>query len=244
MKPEAYEKTSEFEEDYWWFKGRRRIVFDKVEKPAKTSKGKVLLDIGCGTGITIRKIKGFDVMIGVDVSKEALNYAKGRNCKNLICGSVYTLPLRSNSADCLLMLDVLEHLSEEKAALLEVHRVCKEGGEITVTVPAYQFLWSGEDEVSNHKRRYVKLELRRLIESSRFKIQKLSYFNCFLMPSIYTVILFNRVFNKKAMQESDLKKIPNVLNLIFEMILYVESILLRIINLPFGASLICIASKE
>lgn len=244
MKPQAYSKTFEFEEDYWWFKGRRRIVFDSLKKIKKDSKEKVLLDIGCGTGITLEKIKEFNLKVGVDNSLQALNYAIRRNCPNLINGSSYALPLRDNSVDCVLILDVLEHLDEERKALLEVWRVCKKGGGIVVTVPAYRFLWSGEDEVSLHKRRYVGSAKKKLIESAGFKVEKISYFNSFLMPLIYVVILFNKLFNKKSMEESDLKVFPRVLNYGLTIVLYFEALLLRMLNLPFGASLICVAIKE
>lgn len=243
MKRDAYDKTFSFEENYWWFKGRRRIVFDNIKKTTKPSEGKVLLDIGCGTGITLKKIKGFGLKVGIDDYKDALNYSKKRNLEYLINGSVDELPIYRDSVECILMLDVLEHLGEEKRALSEAYRVCKNGGIIVVTVPAYQFLWSGEDEISLHKRRYVKSNLKKIIESSGFKIKKISYFNFLLMPLMYVVILFNKIFNKKAMQESDLNEIPNFLNLILERVLYIESILLRMMNLPFGASLICIAIK-
>ncbi len=243
MKPEAYNKTFKFEESYWWFKGRRKIVFDSVKRLTSNIKGKVLLDNGCGTGITLKEIEDFDLKLGIDHSAEALDYSKRRNCRNLICGEVYQLPLKDSSVNCILLLDVLEHLNKEKTTLSEIFRVSNKGGVVVVTVPAYQFLWSGEDETSLHKRRYVKTRLIKLMESAGFRIEKISYFNSFLMPLIYTMILFNKVFNKKAMQKSDLKKIPNVLNFILEKILYFESLLLKIIDFPFGMSLICISKN-
>lgn len=244
MKPIAYDKTYEFEESYWWFKGRRNIVFNLIKKYINYTNMGTIVDIGCGTGITLKEISGFKLKIGIDESDIALKYSNIRDCGQLIQGNVYKLPLDNCTADCILLLDVLEHLDNEKKALDEIYRVSRDGCGIILTVPSYKSLWSGEDEISLHKRRYIKKEITNIIQSSGFIVERITYFNLFLMPLIFFVINFNKIFNPKAMHESDLKKLPKTLNYIFTYILYVESFLLNLVDLPFGASIVCVARKK
>jgi ubiquinone/menaquinone biosynthesis C-methylase UbiE len=243
MKQIAYDKTYQFEENYWWFKGRRKIVYS-ILKSLRESHNNVLIDVGCGTGITLREAGGFYKKIGIDESLIALSYSKKRGGAGLIKGSVYKLPLEDGYADVILMLDVLEHLDDEKAALDQIYRVLKPRGTFILMVPAYQFLWSGEDEISDHKRRYVKNEIKSIIMSGGFGISNITYFNFFLMPVIYCAILLNKVFNRKALHESDLKPLPKIINSILTLIVYFESFLLKFISLPFGASILCVAAKQ
>jgi len=51
-----------------------------------------------------------------------------------------------------------------------------------MTVPAHPWMWSAHDTVNHHKRRYSKAALRRLIEGSPLKLDKLGYFNSLLFP--------------------------------------------------------------
>jgi 2-polyprenyl-3-methyl-5-hydroxy-6-metoxy-1,4-benzoquinol methylase len=57
--------------------------------------------------------------------------------------------------------DVLEHIEDEKAVLMAMHRALRPGGDIALTVPQHPRLWSGTDEAAHHKRRYERGELEK-----------------------------------------------------------------------------------
>jgi len=138
----------------------------------------------------------------------------------------------------------LEHLDDEARALGEALRICKSGGWIILTVPAYQFLWGGEDEISMHKRRYTKARLFEAVRNSGWQIERISYFNTILFPIICSILFFNKLFCPRARHESNLKELSAVVNIALTKIFLFEARLLKKINFLFGASLICVAKKR
>ncbi len=69
------------------------------------------------------------------------------------------MPFPAESFDLAVSLDVIEHLEDDVGALTELRRVVVPGGRLLVTVPAYQWLWSGHDEINHHHRRYTRHSL-------------------------------------------------------------------------------------
>ena len=82
----------------------------------------------------------------------------------------------SRQYDLVLMLDVLEHIEDDTAALGRLQHLLKPGGRAILTVPALQTLWSVHDVINRHYRRYDKTGLQRLIEASGFAVRTLQYF--------------------------------------------------------------------
>jgi hypothetical protein len=78
------------------------------------------------------------------------------------------------------LFDVLEHLPDDAGSLVGVHRLLAPGGRLYLTVPAYQWLWSPEDELSGHCRRYTLEGLRRVVERAGFQVEFATYFFSFL----------------------------------------------------------------
>jgi hypothetical protein len=66
--------------------------------------------------------------------------------------------------------DVLEHISNDSDFLSEISNRLEVNGTLTITVPAYNFLWSTEDEYAGHFRRYKLKELTAKLISNRFEI--------------------------------------------------------------------------
>ncbi len=84
-----------------------------------------VIDIGCGEGFVINCVDLPDIT-GVDISKNALKLAKGRNQNcNLCAGSVYELSFKNDSFDLAIATEVLEHLENPEKALQEIRRVTR-----------------------------------------------------------------------------------------------------------------------
>jgi hypothetical protein len=80
------------------------------------------------------------------------------------------------------LLDVLEHLPEERAVLDQIHQAMTPQGKLFITVPALKFFWSWNDEVVGHQRRFSCSDFRKLAEECGFRLLGARYFMFFLSP--------------------------------------------------------------
>lgn len=82
-----------------------------------------------------------------------------------------------NTYDCIVMINVLEHIEDDLAAIRECQRIMKPGGFLLVLVPALPFLYSELDRLAGHFRRYRREELRSVLSNGGFTIRKIRYFD-------------------------------------------------------------------
>ena len=87
---------------------------------------------------------------------------RGGCAPGVIAGSLRTLADRP-SFDCVLYLDVLEHIHDDRLEIEEAARRVRPGGHIVVLSPAHQWLFSEFDKNIGHLRRYDKRSLRSLM---------------------------------------------------------------------------------
>ncbi len=238
MRNEEYEKLYNHEENHWWFKGTRKILFTLLNKFEKRENLKVL-DAGCGTGIIVKNLEKYGEAQGIDISDEAIKFCKERNI-NVEKGSVEELPFEDNTFDLITSIDVIYHkwVNDDKKALQEINRTLKADGRLLIQVASYNFMKSNHDEAVFTERRYTKKQLRNLLEQSGFKIEKITYSNTILFP----IALIKRLTEKKK-QESEVKPVSNLTNKILTKVLNFEAKLLKNINFPFGLSIIAIVKK-
>ena len=138
MEIEEYKKMDELQKSNWWYRGRRAVVAGLFQKYGR--KGGDFLDVGCGTGEGASIVSNMGGITGIDMSDEALSIAKNKGYVSLCKGSGERLPFAEKIFDSLIMLDVLEHIDDDRATLNECFRVLKPSGTIFITVPAHQWL--------------------------------------------------------------------------------------------------------
>jgi SAM-dependent methyltransferase len=173
----------------------------------------------------------------------AANIAAARSGKTVLVGSLPNqVPFPDESFDLIVLLDVLEHIGEDKAALAALAAKLKPGGHLLVTVPAFSFLWSEHDESHHHHRRYRLPQLTGLMKQCRLEPTFASYFNTWLFPLIALV----RVVLKKlpfARNTDDLSMPSLLLNKLLTHVMTSERHLLRLGRLPFGVSIVALGRK-
>jgi SAM-dependent methyltransferase len=79
------------------------------------------------------------------------------------------------SLDYIYTLNVLEHVEDDRAALIELHGKLKQGGRLLIYVPAFEILYSSMDRKVGHRRRYTRGSLRQLARDAGFRILEARY---------------------------------------------------------------------
>jgi ubiquinone/menaquinone biosynthesis C-methylase UbiE len=249
MSDDLLSKFNKVESFHWWWEGRRELVKDFMNNLSKKN-GK-LLDVGCGTGETMvyvkRNFKDWEVN-GVDVSREAVNFAKKRGFTEVFLGKADRLPFKSNQFDAILLLDVIEHLDNSVSSILEMKRVLKPGGKILITCPALKIIWSKHDEGQGHVMRYERKEMRGLAEKTEMVLEKVKYFNFVLSLPIIVIRLLGKLpgfsflvsyDNGMNYEMASIKPVNGLLRWIFVS----EVSLLKKITYPWGISIMAVLEK-
>jgi len=240
MKDKEIQRISEFEEDYWWFIGRKKIIQTMIENELKKNRNLKILDVGCGTGGTTSDLKRFGAVYGIDFSFSALQFSTKRGLQ-VLKGAVNKLPFLDDTFDMITMFDALEHIEDDLLVVKELSRILKKTGMIFITVPAYQFLWSGHDVAVSHFRRYNSKSISKVVSKGGLTMYRMSYFITIPFLPIALFRLFSKLKTKKPKSDLAVIRFPKLIDKIFQNILFFESKLLQKINLPFGLSIICVA---
>src|SRR4029077_5669995 len=146
-------QTHRAEDRHWWYQGRRRVLQQAIARLGLPAHAHIL-DAGCGSGRNMLDLAHHGIVTGVELSPTSVQLARDRGAGEVLEGSVMDMPFDAASFDLTVRLDVIEHLADDVSALRELRRVTKPSGALLVTVPAYQWLWSGHDEINHHHRRY------------------------------------------------------------------------------------------
>jgi SAM-dependent methyltransferase len=184
--PDHFAALFAVEDRHFWFEARNLALKAVIEQIALgLPPGYRVLEIGCGTGNTLRVLKeacsSAALIAGVDLFVEGLVYARRRTKLPLVCARIENAPF-AVPFEVVGMFDVLEHIEDDAAALCVVRALTAPGGHLLLTVPAHKALWSRFDEESHHCRRYEPDELRERLTDAGFSIDYLTPFMAPLYP--------------------------------------------------------------
>jgi SAM-dependent methyltransferase len=240
VRTDELERLADFEEWYWWHRGRRSIVCRLLERFAPPRAR--ILDVGCGTGATTAALRPFGSVSGVDTGLAGLRHARAHGLA-VARGSAEKLPVGDAKLDVAVALDVLEHLDDDRRALAEILRVLRPGGVLLATVPAYPFLWSSHDEALDHRRRYRRGELRERLLAAGFEITLCSHVMASILPPVMAVRLTERWWRRRAPATSGYLTLPRPMNDLLARLVSLGGYLVPFLTLPFGLSIVAVARK-
>ena len=201
--------------------------------------GARLLEVGCGTGANLAMLGQFGALEAVELDEAARAIASARTGVVVRPGALpEALPADCTGYDLIVLLDVLEHVDADGAALAELRRRLRPDGRLVITVPACPWLWSRHDEAHHHHRRYTAAMLDERLAAAGFRVDTMSYFNTLLFPLVAGVRLVHRLLGIETADDS----MPAPwLNRALRRIFGSERHAIGRLSLPFGVSLAAVA---
>jgi len=250
--PAFFDQLARIEDQHFWFRARNRLIYEMVRRIAfELPPEYFVVEVGCGTGNVLRALREAcpnGKVIGLELWLDGLRYARGRSDRLLVQGDVRNLPF-GKPFHLVGLFDVLEHVDEDREALVSLWRSLVPGGRILLTIPAHQFLWSYFDEAAHHCRRYSAQDIREKLAQAGFQVEFVSQFMASIFPFVW---MFRKIRGVRARAEpnaararatNEFKLVPFV-NLVLTALLSLEA---RWVahghHLPFGTSLVAIARR-
>ncbi len=171
------------EADSFWFEHRNRCIQAVVRRFPPPG---IIVDVGGGNGYVALGLQqaGFRVAL-VEPGRQGVQNARLRGVETLICSTLEDAGFPAESLPAVGLFDVLEHMEEDEAFLRGVKHLLVPGGRIYLTVPAFQALWSADDDYARHYRRYSLNGLRGLLARAGLRVEFASYIFFFLPLPIF-----------------------------------------------------------
>jgi ubiquinone/menaquinone biosynthesis C-methylase UbiE len=245
MQRDYYYQYFHLERNNWWFLVRFKIIRQTIKKYVYKGTPLKILNIGVATGAGSDMLSVFGNVISSEYDEETCQFLRDELKIDVTQASVTALPFADNTFDLVCAFDVIEHVEDDIQAYAEMKRVCKNGGHIAVTVPAFMMMWSGHDVINHHFRRYKKEGILKLLSHHHLKTKYSSYFNTILFLPVLLIRLAKNAQGKNEIPQSDFQTNTHPwINTTLKTIFSVELFLLKLVSLPFGVSYFNISEKE
>lgn len=201
--------------------------------------GKKIIEIGAGAGTFSQ------LLLRVDRLSKLVLFEPGANLFPLLQKQFEDNPrvrlqlgsfdpsLLEEPADSIVLVNVLEHISDDDALLLQIRQSLRPGGHVLLFVPALEWNYGSLDKAFEHHRRYSKRVLRKKLEKAGFRVEQARYVNFLGIASWF---LAGRVLRQKTLR-------PRQVRWYDRWIIPWSFKLERIWEPPVGQSLVAIAVK-
>jgi 2-polyprenyl-3-methyl-5-hydroxy-6-metoxy-1,4-benzoquinol methylase len=169
--------------EFRYFSGAHQNKPETLHAFLQDVRGKRILDLGCGGGLFsyLLSERGAST-VGIDYSQSAVDFATSRYPQlEFKVGSAYDLSaFAKDSFDVVVMMDIIEHLSDQSQAMNEVMRVLRPGGHVVMSTDVTDTIWH-----SRYVERFIWFSMRfskqgrayRLIKETEAKILAKKFYN-------------------------------------------------------------------
>jgi len=224
---------------HWYYASKGRALLDLL----KGLKLESLLDVGAGSGIFSRQL------IDAGVCQRALCVDPGYEVERVERHNGHEIrfarAIDRPSADLVLMMDVLEHVDDDVGLLRSYTRNLEPEDLVAISVPAFQFLWSGHDEFLEHRRRYSKRQIEAVVRAAGLEPVKSGYFFGLLFPVAVAARLIDRWTVKLGLgnRKSSLARQGRTLNRLLIALHDLERKVVFPVNGLAGLTVFCLARR-
>ncbi len=223
---------------------------DAVGRLGAAAAVSTLWDVGAGSGAMAKRLgsHGIEVISVEPLPEGAIE--SGHLGHEVFCATLEDLELPHDSLPAVGLFDVVEHLEDPALLLAEVSRVLIPGGKLLVTVPAYQWLWSAEDEALGHFRRYSTRSISGTLRAGGFSVLSSQYLFASLVPPAAVLRTLPYRLGRKRDAEQVLSCLgsrlePGVVgDHVIRWALATEAAISRRVPMPFGLSVLALAQLD
>jgi SAM-dependent methyltransferase len=240
-----YDIHTAVEDRHWWWRARREILAEVIARflPPAPHGGMRIADVGCGSGGNLRMLSRFGDVLGAERDPRAIEFLReklGREFRVVQHSIPEALP---GPFDLLAMFDVLEHVQDDRRAMRWAAEHLAPGGILVITVPAFQFLWTEQDDAVHHYRRYSPDRLAQIVPDS-LELLHLTCFNSLLFaPIAATRTVMNLIPRGTRAPRSHLGIPPRPINELFYRLFRLERHFVPRVRLPLGVSVLLVARR-
>jgi SAM-dependent methyltransferase len=239
MDRRVYDRMAEHDSVHWWYRARREILADFLSREGRLPARAKILEIGCGTGHNLPMLARFGEVDAIEIDAAARAVASERLGKPVGDAPLPELPgVPRAHYDLIAVLDVVEHIADDVAALAAMRERLAPGGKILIAVPAHPWMWSAHDVVNHHHRRYTKKTLAAAIRAAGLRPRKLGYFNSILFPVAAAARIAGKLTGR---DDSDDSPPAKPVNAVLERIFRLERHAVGRVPMPVGVSLLTLA---
>ena len=235
----VYDRMAAHDSTHWWYRARRDILASYLARYGELPTDARILEIGCGTGHNLPMLATFGRVDAIEIDPAARAIAGERLGKPVGDAPLPALPgVERGAYDLVAVLDVVEHIEADVAALAAMRSLLRPGGKILIAVPAHQWMWSAHDTVNHHHRRYSPKTLKAAIAAAGLEPHKLGWMNSLLFPAAVAARLAGKLTGR---DDSDDSPPAKPLNAVFEAVFRLERHLVGRVPLTPGLSIVTLA---
>ena len=203
-----------------------------------------VLDVGAGSGVFARRLLDAGVCeraVCVDPGypQERTEHYRGRAIE-------FRRSVERVGQNLLLMMDVLEHVDDDVGLLESYAERMPRAGQVLITVPAFECLWSGHDVFLEHRRRYTRARLATTVRAAGLQVVRSRYFFGLLLPVVAALRLRDRhrLRTGEIEAKSALRSHPPAVNRLLTVIHDLERATVFPLNRLAGLSIFCLARRR
>jgi hypothetical protein len=221
--------------DHWYYRNKAKAV----EKLLDGVRVKTITDVGAGSGFFSRHLVGRSMAdeawcVDINYVEESDIVENGRNIH-------FRTSIPNVPADLVLLMDVLEHVDDDVGLLRESVAQAAADATVLISVPAFQFMWSGHDVFLEHKRRYTLQGIEAVARAAGLRVTRGCYFYATIFPAAMAVRLSRNLPGNLADAGSDLRPHSAFVNNALNAMLAMELPFFKV-NRLFGLTAFCVAT--
>lgn len=241
MEIDEYHRIATVQEQHWWYVNTRSLMLEFLGP--WLAEDQEIIDVGCGPGGNARALTVHGRVTGIDRASEALVWIRPRGVVRAVRADAAALPMPSGVVDVATCVHVLHALADHHLALEELARVLAPGGVAFLMEPAFPVLRRGHDRKVHGARRFRRGELEAAASAAGLSIRRTTFAYSFLaLPAAFLAAVDRARPAAPEDLRSDLQR-PR-LDAVFGPLSAAERRLLRRRRLPFGTSVVVVATSS